>query len=70
MLKPLLRGTILGGLMAFLWSSVSWELFGWHEKPVHSFQNEDEVARVIESHAAESGVYLLPGSPQGRLGHR
>jgi hypothetical protein len=63
MLKPLLLGTILGGLMAFLWSSASWELFGWHEKPVHSFQNEDEVARVIESHAAESGVYLLPGSP-------
>jgi hypothetical protein len=32
MKKSLLLGTILGGLMAFLWSSVSWELLGWHEK--------------------------------------
>jgi hypothetical protein len=62
-MKSLLLGTILGGLTAFLWSNISWELLGWHEMAVHSFQNEDEVATVISSHLTESGVYLLPGGP-------
>jgi len=63
MTKSLLLGTILGGLAAFVWSSISWEVFGWHEKPMLSFQNEDEVSAVIASHAPQSGVYLLPGTP-------
>jgi len=63
MTKSLLLGAILGGLAAFLWSSISWELLGWHEKPMMSFQNDDEVSAVIASHAPQSGVYLLPGTP-------
>lgn len=63
MMKSLLLGTILGGLAAFLWSSISWEVLGWHEKPMLSFQNDDEVAAVIASHTTRSGVYLLPGGP-------
>ncbi len=60
-MKSLVLGTILGGLVAFLWSSVSWEVIGWHEKTLETFQNEDEVSAVIASHATKSGVYLLPG---------
>jgi hypothetical protein len=63
MTKSLLLGTILGGLAAFVWSSISWEVFGWHEKSMLSFQNDDEVSAVIASHAPQSGVYLLPGTP-------
>jgi hypothetical protein len=63
MLKSLLLGTILGGLVAFLWSFVSWELLPWHEKALLTFQDEDAVASVIEAHTARSGTYLLPGGP-------
>ena len=63
MTKSLLLGTILGGLAAFLWSSVSWEVLGWHEKTMLNFQNDDEVSAVIASHAAKDGTYLLPGAP-------
>jgi hypothetical protein len=63
MLRSLVLGTILGGLVAFVWSSVSWELLGWHEKTMVSFQNEDEVSAVIASHAAKDGTYILPGMP-------
>jgi len=44
MLRSLVLGTILGGLVAFVWSSVSWELLGWHEKTLVSFQNDQEGA--------------------------
>jgi hypothetical protein len=63
MLKSLVLGAILGGLTAFLWSFISWDLLPWHEKQLRSFQNEDEVSAVIASHAPESGNYLLPTGP-------
>jgi hypothetical protein len=64
MWKSLLLGAFFGGLAAFIWSSISWELLGWHEKPMLAFQNEDDVATVIQLHTTQSGVYLLPGAPR------
>jgi hypothetical protein len=49
--------------MAFLWSSISWELIGWHEKTMVAFHNQDEVSAVIASHASEDGTYILPSTP-------
>jgi hypothetical protein len=63
MLKSLVLGTILGGLVAFVWSSISWEVLPWHEKSILSFQNDEEVSAVIRSHTVKSGVYILPGGP-------
>jgi hypothetical protein len=63
MTKSLLLGTVLGGLTAFIWSSISWAVLTWHEKPMLPFQNEDDVAAVIASHSTQSGIYILPGAP-------
>jgi hypothetical protein len=64
MIRSLVLGTILGGLTAFLWSTISWELLRWHEKSLLTFRNEDEVAAVVASHIKQSGVYLLPAGPE------
>ena len=40
---------VLGGLAAFAWSTISWEVLGWHEKGMINFQNEDEVSAIIAS---------------------
>jgi len=64
MTKSLLLGTLLGGLTAFAWSMVSWELVGWHEKTMAGFQNEDEVAAVIAPHASSDGPYILASVPR------
>ena len=63
MMRRLVLGTILGGLVAFVWSSVSWEILGWHEKTMVTFQNEDDVSAVIASHATKDGTYILPVGP-------
>ncbi|MGA7624127.1 MAG: hypothetical protein WB630_01160 [Candidatus Acidiferrales bacterium] len=63
MTKSLLLGTILGGLTAFLWSSISWEFLGWHEKGIGAFQNQDDVSALIASHTTADGNYLLPSPP-------
>jgi hypothetical protein len=64
MLKSLVLGTVFGGIVAFAWSTVSWEFLGWHEKTLNRFQNEDEVSAVIASHTMKDGTYILPASPQ------
>jgi hypothetical protein len=63
MTRSLILGSILGGLVAFVWSSVSWEVIGWHEKTMVGFQNEDEVSACIASHATQDGTYMLPNMP-------
>ena len=63
MIRSLVLGTILGGLVAFAWSTISWELLGWHGKTMVNFQNDDEVSAVIASHAPKDGTYILPGTP-------
>jgi hypothetical protein len=63
MIRALVLGTILGGSVAFVWSSISWEVLGWHEKAMVTFQNEDEVTAIIASHATADGTYLLPAMP-------
>jgi hypothetical protein len=61
MLKSLVLGTIVGGLVAFLWSWVSWGVLPWHEKALLRFQDETEVSAMVTSHTTASGMYLLPG---------
>jgi hypothetical protein len=63
MMKSLLLGTLLGGVVAFIWSSVSWEVLPWHEQGIYSFQNDEKVSAVIASHSTRSGNYILPGRP-------
>jgi hypothetical protein len=63
MTKSLILGTILGGLAAFVWSSISWEVIGWHERTMVAFHNEDEVSAVIASHAGQDGTFILPSMP-------
>ena len=62
-MKSLLLGTILGGMVAFIWSGISWEVLPRHEKALRTFQDEDAVGRVIAEHTLQSGVYLFPGGP-------
>jgi hypothetical protein len=63
MTRSLVIGTILGGLVAFVWSSLSWELLGWHEKTMLNFQNDNEVSAVVLTDTVRDGTYLLPGEP-------
>ncbi len=72
MVRSLVLGTILGGLAAFLWSNVSWEVVGWHEKTMVGFQNQDEVSAAIASHASQDGTFILPAMPntQGMSGEQ
>jgi hypothetical protein len=60
MFKTLIIGGVVGGLVAFLWTALSWTVLPWHGASLLSFTNEDAVAQAIVANAPEPGVYSLP----------
>ena len=60
MIKKLALGTILGGVILFVWSFIAWTLIPWPGEPLRSFTNDDAVIAAIKTNAPRSGNYLLP----------
>jgi hypothetical protein len=65
MVRTVLLGGVLGGLVAFLWGAVSWMALPWHEATMKKFSNEDVVAVTLQAYAPEPGVYFLPNASGG-----
>ena len=65
MMRSLVLGAVLGGVVAFVWSAVSWMVLPWHDGSMKSFANEAEVAQVLLDNATSGGMFMLPGTPPG-----
>ncbi len=59
-MKILLKGTLAGGVVAFIWSMISWSALPWHFDVLHAVPNEAEVARTLKSDTPQAGVYVIP----------
>src|SRR5438094_493640 len=57
-MKQLLLSSIVGGLIAFAWLSVSWMMLPWHKAA--RFTDDTEVAAVLKRNAPSHAVYLVP----------
>lgn len=53
-------GGIVGGIIAFIWSFVSWAVLPWHDWTFQSFRNEEFVSWVIKENVKKDGVYVIP----------
>jgi hypothetical protein len=58
--KQLLLGTVLGAIVLFIWSALSWMVIPWPGEPLRSFTNAEELAQAIKANTPRSGNYLLP----------
>jgi hypothetical protein len=61
MTKTILLGTLIGGIILFAWSAVSWELLPWHTSSFRSFSNEDAMTQALLAGAKQNGMYSIPG---------
>lgn len=64
MAKSLVLGAVLGGLVVFIWSAISWMVLPWHNATLRTFTNQDQVASVLWEHVDVGGMYLLPNRPR------
>lgn len=62
MIKAIAKGAIGGGLVAFVWLSISWMVLPWHQRTMHNFPQaaEVEVQALLEQKAERSGIYIVP----------
>lgn len=51
---------LIGAMVAFAWSFVSWMVLPWHDKAMNKFNNQEFVTWVIKENAPKSGVYISP----------
>lgn len=63
MIKKLLLATILGGIIAFAWLSLSWMFLGLHQPTLNEFKDEAAVVTAIKDNVTHSGIYVLPYRP-------
>lgn len=68
MAKRLALGTLLGGIVLFVWSTIAWIVIPWPGDPLRTFTNEDAVAQAVTANAPRSGNYLLPNEPKRTAG--
>lgn len=62
MISSLIKGSIIGGIVLFLWGAISWMLIPWHQQTIHQFHDEAAVTQTLKANAPITGVYMLPHS--------
>jgi hypothetical protein len=60
MWKPIIRCSIVGGIIVFLWMMLSWAIFPMHKACLNNFTDESEVTSCITRYAPKDGIYVLP----------
>lgn len=63
-MKVLIKGAILGGLIAFIWTNISWMALPWHQSTISAIPNEAPVAESLKKNIPSSGLYILPWSTE------
>ncbi len=54
-------GSFVCAIIVVLWGHLSWNVLGWHNSGMRSFEKESVVAEVIDTNAtARHGIYILP----------
>ena len=64
-MKKLLIGSVVGGLIIFIWQFLSYAAINFH-KPIQQYTDkEDVIMNFLNSQGLEEGGYILPGMPEG-----
>ena len=64
MLEKAIKCGLIGGLILFIWSAVSWSLLPWQKSQMKSFTNEVAVRNAIGDNMNGSGLYVMPNLHQ------
>lgn len=60
MWKAIVKGSVVGALVAFVWCCFSWMVLPWHERTVNEFDNEEYVSWALKENTKKHGLYVYP----------
>jgi len=64
-MKKLIIGGLVGGILLFLWQTLSWTVLNLHAKEYQQAPAEDTVLNFLNSQFSETGQYYLPHAKEG-----
>jgi len=59
-MKKLVIGALVGGLLVFLWQTLSWTALNLHGKEYQKAPGQDSIMTFLNSQFKESGQYMIP----------
>lgn len=62
MWRTLIRGGIVGGVIVFIWLTISWMILPFHNSTIQSFRDDGDVIEHISDEAPRDGVYMVPSA--------
>jgi hypothetical protein len=66
-MKKIIIGSIVGGILLFAWLSLSWMVFGFHDKAYRYTPAQDSLVNIISADLQEEGQYVMPNVPPNAL---
>jgi hypothetical protein len=62
-MKKLVIGALVGGILIFIWQTLSWAMLNLHHANQEYTPKQDSVMAYLNTQFSEDGSYLLPRSP-------
>ena len=60
MSKEMIKGGLLGGVVIFVWSAISWMILPWHMTTMYSFKSDVAMSQAFAANVSQSGIYMMP----------
>lgn len=64
-MKKMIIGAIVGGIILFIWSFLSWGLLNLHGDQQKYTPKQDSILAYLNTQFSEDGAYYMPGFPPG-----
>ncbi|MCW3087113.1 MAG: hypothetical protein JWQ78_499 [Sediminibacterium sp.] len=64
-MKKTIIGAIVGGLLIFIWQTLSWTVLDLHRPAQDYTPRQDSIMPFLSTHLDKDGGYYLPGVPKG-----
>jgi hypothetical protein len=64
-MKKLVIGSIVGGILIFIWQTLSWTVLDLHRSNQEYTPKQDSIMSYLNSQFSEDGSYFLPTLPKG-----
>jgi hypothetical protein len=64
-MKKLIIGGLVGGILLFLWQTLSWTVLNLHAKEYQQAPAQDSVLNFLNNQFSETGQYYLPHAKEG-----
>ena len=64
-MKKILIGGLVGGLLIFIWQTLSWTVLQLHQPAQQYHPKQDSIMAFLNTTIGKEGGYIMPTLPQG-----